>query len=197
LNALVSACESFKNIDKNLFLYLNSKHSGFWDVVMVQVSKEFVWVPLYLFLLYLIIKKKVPLLFLILMAVAVLIALSDQLSVHLFKNVFLRYRPTHNLDIQSAVHTVDGYKGGLYGFVSSHASNTFAIAMFVGLLLRKHYKYLLGILLVWASFVSYSRIYLGVHYPSDVVFGGLFGAGLAFLIYKLYIYILNKKGLNE
>jgi len=184
--------EFFKHIDTSLFLYLNGKHNGFWDVVMYWTSKEYTWLPLYFFLLYLVYKKQPEQTLSVLLSVGILITLSDQLSVHLFKNFFLRYRPSHNLLIQSLVHTVKGYRGGMYGFVSSHASNTFALATFMGLRLNKYYKYIATCLLVWACFVSYSRIYLGVHYPADVAAGALLGIILALLVDKLYLYLANK-----
>jgi len=128
----------------------------------------------------------------ILLSVGILITLSDQLSVHVFKNVFLRYRPTHNLNLEGLVHTVNEYYGGQYGFISSHAANTFALATFISLLLQKHYKYITVLLFAWAAFISYSRIYLGVHYPADVAVGALFGTALALAVYKFYIYSMNR-----
>jgi undecaprenyl-diphosphatase len=182
-----------KNIDTELFLYLNGKHNCFFDVLMYWTSKEWTWIPLYVLLFYLIYKSESGHTIHVLLSVAVLITISDQLSVHLFKNVFLRYRPTHHLLIGSLVHTVNGYRGGMYGFVSSHAANTFALATLIGLILRKHYRYITTYMFIWAGFVSYSRIYLGVHYPADVAAGALLGSGLAFLVYKLYIYLINRQ----
>lgn len=122
------------------------------------------------------------------LAVVVLIFLSDKISVYWFKEVFMRYRPCHNNDIAHLIHLVDGC-GGKYGFVSSHAANTFALAAFMGIILRKHFPKMLFWMLIWATVVSYSRIYLGVHYPADIVVGGmlgiLIGYAVAFILKKL------------
>ncbi len=118
---------------------------------------------------------------------AALIALSDQSSVHLFKNVFERLRPCHNPDLEGMVHLVRGHCGGKYGFISSHASNTFAVAIFLRSVLRTRPVVIL--LFAWAVLVCYSRIYLGVHYFCDVLVGGLWGAFLGWRMYRLYDYL--------
>lgn len=117
--------------------------------------------------------------------------MSDKISVHLFKEVFMRLRPCHNETIASLIHLV-GSCGGKYGFVSSHAANTFALATFAGLFLKKHYPTLLKWGLIWSAVVSYSRIYLGVHYPGDILAGALLGVLVALFLF-LVVKILNKK----
>lgn len=104
----------------------------------------------------------------------------------------MRLRPCHNPDIANLVHIVDGHCGGQFGFVSSHATNTFALAFFVGSLLKKHISWLLPLLLVWAGIVSYSRIYLGVHYPGDVLCGALLGVIIAKFVLVTFKYINQK-----
>ena len=115
----------------------------------------------------------------------ILILLADQLSSSLLKPLVARLRPTHNPEISDLIHTVRGYRGGLYGFVSSHAANAFAFAVFTSLVIRNRY-YALTIAL-WAVLSAYSRIYLGVHYVGDVVCGAILGVLVAIVVYKLFI----------
>ncbi len=185
--------EFIKNIDTELFLFLNGLHNSFFDFLMYWLSNRLIWIPAYLFIIYLIIKrfKTKNGIFLILTLIAA-VAISDQISVHFFKNVFLRYRPCHNLDIKHIVHLVNDRCGGQYGFVSSHASNFFTLASFVSLIFNK--KRVSFIMFFWAIAVSYSRIYLGVHYPLDILGGALLGTiigFLSFVLVKKYLKLYN------
>ena len=176
--------EFLEQIDQQLFIFLNGFHSPFWDTIMYWISYKFTWIPLYLAtLIYFVYKQKTKAILTIIMTVVV-IAFADQISVNLFKNVFLRYRPCHNLDIQNMIHLVNNHCGGQYGFVSSHAANAFGFAIFSALIIQKRNISLA--LISWAILVSYSRIYLGVHYPADILGGALLGTGLAFLLYPVY-----------
>ncbi|MBL7883937.1 MAG: phosphatase PAP2 family protein, partial [Bacteroidia bacterium] len=166
--------ESIKQLDTELFLYLNSKHTAFFDVVMYWASHKLFWIPLYSFFLYLAYKYFGKKVWIVALTATIAIVLSDQISTQLFKNVFLRYRPCHNLLIQSQIH-LNGNCGGTYGFVSSHAANTFALATLLFLLFKNKIKYFGIVIFSWASFVSYSRIYNGVHYPADISVGALLG----------------------
>ena len=119
-----------KQIDQSIFLALNGCHSPFFDSFFWWMSNKYIWIPLYLFMAYLIIRKYKRQSWLIIISAIILVIVTDQTSVHFFKNVFMRYRPSHNLNLQGLVHSVNGYTGGLYGFVSSHAANTFSVAIF-------------------------------------------------------------------
>lgn len=194
--------EFIKDLDTALFLFLNNQHNSFFDVVMYWATNKYFWIPFYIFLLVVIVLKYKKKSGLIIVAVALLITLSDQLSVHLFKEVFQRYRPCYNLNIGNLVHLIDGC-GGKYGFVSSHAANSFAIAMFLSVLIkhslqkgelrnRKITTLFPVSIFCWALFVSYSRIYAGVHYPSDILGGALLGVVLGYLVARIYFYVEKK-----
>ena len=127
---------------------------------------------------------------LVVLSVAILIVFSDQLSVHLFKETFQRYRPCQNLLLKDRIHLINGECGGLYGFVSSHAANTFALITFLGFFFRKAWFILP--MYFWASLVSYSRVYSGVHYPFDILGGMVLGVILGMIGYKIYIRLDRK-----
>lgn len=177
-------------LDTELFLWLNSHHSPCWDKIMWFISGKVEWLPLYLLLLGYIIYRYRWRSITILIATAIAISLADQLSVIAFKETFQRLRPSHNPSITHLVHIVNGYRGGLYGFISNHAANSFALACLMSLLFRK--KYLTILLFTWASLVSYSRIYLGVHYPGDILGGAVFGTLIGWLTYVLYAKTISR-----
>lgn len=184
-----------EHLDQQIFLFINSLNSPFWDKVMFAISGKIIWIPLYLAILVWLgmnYKKKFPL---ILLFVIIAVVIADQGSVQLFKYTFHRLRPCHEPSLQGLVHLVNGKCGGLYGFVSSHAANSFNVALLSLLFIRKRW-YTISILL-WASLIGYSRIYLGVHYPGDVICGAAFGILVGWGVYKLYelteIKIINIK----
>lgn len=171
---------TLNNWDTELFLSLNSAHSNFWDFVMWWASDKYIWIPLYIFFLYLFWKKYKGKVWIVLVFAALLVFLSDQISVHLFKDVFQRLRPCHEPALDGLVHIVNGKCGGQFGFYSSHASNIFAVAIFVITLIKR--SSLIIPILAWALLVAYSRIYLGVHYPGDVLAGAAAGSILGIFL---------------
>ena len=182
--------------DQWLFLFLNGLHHPVLDGFMKAISDRWIWIPLYLILLYFVIRTYGLKSIYILISIGLLITLTDQLSVHLFKNTVQRLRPCHDPLIQPLVHLVDGHCGGSYGFVSSHASNVFALAVFFGNLMKKKGHMWMYFLLVWAAVVSYSRIYLGVHYPLDIICGGLLGGFLALAVFRGLGYFDKRFSMN-
>jgi undecaprenyl-diphosphatase len=174
----------FERFDQQLFLFINSLNSPFFDQVMHTLSGKLIWVPLYLaILVYLGIKYKRK--FLIILIFIILAAtLADQSSV-IVKNIVHRLRPCHEPSIMGIVHLVNGECGGVYGFVSSHATNTFDVALLSLSFIKKRW-YSISIIL-WACVICYSRVYLGVHYPGDVLCGAMLGSFIGRVTYRLYM----------
>lgn len=183
--------ESIKYCDQQLFLWLNEKHNIFFDYVMYWASDKLIWVPLYLFFLYLLIKNYKLNSLWILLTIGILILCADQFSVG-FKNYFQRLRPCHEPSFEGLVHLVKNKCGGQFGFVSSHASNHFALATFLSIIFRITYKYFSIAIFLWAAIIAYSRIYLGVHYPGDVIGGATLGILLGLVFGNLYLFIQRK-----
>jgi undecaprenyl-diphosphatase len=184
-----------QHLDQQLFLFLNSHNSPFWDTVMYTISGRVIWAPLYLaILLYLGFKYKRKFL-IIIPFIIIAVTLADQVSVQLFKNIFMRLRPCHEPSLAGMVHLVKGECGGLYGFVSSHASNSFNVALLSLMFIKKKW-YTISII-IWALVIGYSRIYLGVHYPGDVFCGSMVGAFIGWGVYKLYELTDNKVLANK
>jgi undecaprenyl-diphosphatase len=178
-----------ERLDQQLFLLLNSLHSPFWDQVMYAVSGRIIWIPLYLaILIFLGIKYKKKFL-VILLIIIIAATLSDQVSV-LIKNLVHRLRPCYEPSLKGLVHNFREECGGTFSFVSSHATNSFDVALLSLLFIRKRW-FSISIIL-WALIIGYSRIYLGVHYPGDVICGSLLGAFIGWSSYRLYVLADNK-----
>lgn len=187
--------ECLDSLDRSIFLFLNGMHNDFFDVFMWYVSKTATWSLMLLFLLYIIFKNNWRMALMVVLGIALTITLADQISSGLIKDFIGRFRPTHNPEIESIVHTVNGYKGGLYGFVSSHAANTLGVAVYISLLFRN--RYITLFMMLWSLLVAYSRIYLGVHYPGDILGGMIVGVISGFVVYKIYDYAILRLKLIE
>ena len=179
------------NLDKEVFLFLNGLHSSFFDVVMPLMTGTYFWIPLYLFLTVIIIKKYKKDSIWILVGVIVTIVLCDRITTGFMKPFFARLRPSHEPELRDLVHLVNNYRGGLYGFASSHAANTFGVAVFLWLTLKANFKWI-GLIFVWAAIMTYTRIYLGVHYPGDIIVGALIGVCCGLVAFKLSSYLIDR-----
>lgn len=170
--------------DQDLFLYLNSLGNPSWDGLWLFITDKLSSIPLYGLLLFLIYKKfglKGTLVTVV--CVALLITCVDQLA-NAFKHGFERPRPCRVPEFKEVIRYV-AVRCGRFGYYSAHAGNSMAVAVFAGLALKSKHKYLIFILLCWAAVVGYSRIYVGVHYPGDVLTGWTIGALIGFGFYKL------------
>lgn len=184
---LVRQIEQF---DKTCFLQANALHNDFFDGFMFWITDKFVWIPLYISILYVIIKNKKRETLLIAIGIILTIVFADQFASGLCKPLFQRLRPSHDPSIELIVHTVRADKGDLYGFISSHAANTFGLAMFTALLFKNIWYSCM--IFMWAILNSYSRIYLGMHFPLDILFGALSGVLIAWIFYTLYLFLKKK-----
>ena len=184
--------EKLVHFDVHLFLFLNGIRNPFFDFVFWWASQPLIWLPVYICFLYFAIKAYRWQTLFVALFLAIAITLTDQISVHLFKDFFMRLRPTHNPMIQFKVHTLYGYYGGNYGFLSGHAAGYFGLATFLSMLFYRKIRHFTLFVFIWASVIAYSRIYLGVHYPADVACGALLGIFIGFLMALLFHYFSNR-----
>jgi undecaprenyl-diphosphatase len=183
--------ETLKQLDRDLFIHLNEMHSPIWDTIMIFMSDKYVWIPFYLGLIgYLAWRYRRQSIAMVLLVIAS-IGAADFIASGLMKPYFMRLRPCHDPALAEVINVVQNC-GGKFGFISSHAANTFALAVFFSLVLSERYLLFKVLLLSWAVIVTYSRIYLGVHYPSDVLLGALLGSVLAYLASLAYGLILRR-----
>ena len=184
--------EKLKDFDADFVLFLNGLHTPFLDSLFFTISGVFIWIPLYMFLFYQVIRFYKNRAWLVLIFIALLITVSDQFASGFIKPLVLRYRPTHNEFISPMIHLVNGYTGGLYGFISSHSANVFALTTFITIIMKEANLKWLWILWIWATIVAFSRIYLGVHYLSDILGGAISGMFFGWVISKIFLILHNQ-----
>ena len=179
------------DIDKQVMLALNGSESLYMDGVMKIYTSTVVWIPVALVLFFIVLKNNTPRVsLLVVLGVALTILASDQMSSEFIKPLVERLRPSHDPEFMHLIDTFNGYRSGSYSFTSSHACNSFAIFMFIALLIRN--KALSMSLLAWACINSYSRIYLGVHFPGDILCGAVLGTIIGTLTYLVYRFVHRK-----
>ncbi len=184
--------EEILKLDSKLFLYLNNLGTSKFDIFWISLSKIEANILMYLFLILLFfyiqkIRPKLIYIFYFFIVIALMITITDQ-GANIFKDSIQRLRPCYNESIIDSLRLVKENCGGKYGFFSAHASNSFSLAIFFGLLFINRIRYIIMITVVYASLISYSRIYLGVHYPIDIIFGSFFGIFVGFVMYS-FVYL--------
>lgn len=185
-------------LDKDLLVWINSFHVDWLDPIMLTITKTEFWTPVYLLFIYLIFQKADSMTAWWMVAGAGLtVLLADQITASIMKPFFERWRPSRDPNVNYLLHLVmqpngEPYTGGKYGFASSHAANSFGIATYMWLQLRSKYKWLV-LFFIWAAFLTYTRLYLGVHYPGDILVGGLVGVLSAFAGIKFFKWIEAKR----
>lgn len=190
--------ESLFSFDTNLLLWLNSENSPWLDQFFWYCSEKWIWIPVYFSLLFFLLKKlQLQSFLLCVLCIGLLVTASDQLASGLFKQQVKRLRPTYTEGIKEQLHLVKEpngqlYKGGKYGFYSSHASNYMAVVVFFIMVVRPLKKIWYFLLFFWVLLISLSRIYMGVHFPSDILMGWIMGASIA-LFFSFFFEKINQR----
>lgn len=180
------------SLDQKLFIYLNGLGNESWDAFWMFYTTKFNWIPFYAFLLFLFYKYNQLKPFIItVISIALMITFTDQVT-NLFKSGFMRLRPCHEPDVAEVMRLVKAYCGGKHGFFSGHSSNSMALAIFVGLSFKSRFRYIFHFMVIWAVLMAYSRIYIGVHYPLDILCGALFGSFSGWLWFTICNYLKLK-----
>lgn len=180
--------EAINSLDTTIFIYFNSFHNEFFDSFMSLYSGRYIWIPTYAALLLMMLRRYPAVKVLcLLLGIALSIALADQICSSLIRPFFASLRPS-NLDnpLSAVTHIVNGYRGGAYGFPSCHAANSFALAVFASSMIKQ--RSFTVFILSWAAINCYSRIYLGVHYPGDLIVGAIVGSIVGYACWALAEY---------
>jgi undecaprenyl-diphosphatase len=177
--------EFFNNIDTQLYLFFNCMHTTWLDHIMMMCTGRYTWIPLYICIAILLVKTfGVKLSVIYLVAIGLAITVTDQTCATLIRPIVARMRPSNPDNPLSMLATlVDGYRGGRYGFPSCHSANSFALAVLVSCLIRRPGT--IAFMFSWALLNSYTRLYLGVHYPGDLFVGAIIGSGIGYLFYRI------------
>ena len=182
--------EYLNGLDADALLAVNGLHDAFQDAFWWMVTAKWSSALLVLALLWILLRQNRRHALLVLAMLALAVLLADQVSSGLIKHLVERLRPTHDPSLESAVHVINGYRGGLYGFVSSHAANSFAVATLLSFIMR--HRLVTFSLFTWALLQCYSRVYLGVHYPGDILGGIIVGVAAAWLVWRLMRWIQHR-----
>jgi undecaprenyl-diphosphatase len=185
--------EQLDTWDRQAIIFLNGFHADALDQVVYYVTKTEFWFPLYAWLLFLIFRDYKKQGWFVLAGAAVCILLADRITAGLMKPFFERLRPSHDPELEGILHLVNGYRGGLYGFASSHAANTMAISLYLVMLFRHRYRYIVW-MFGWAGLMCYTRIYLGVHYPGDILTGIVVGLLCGFAAFRFHQWLTKRYG---
>ena len=192
--------EEILKLDSKLFLFLNNLGTSKFDAFWLSLSKIEANILMYLFLIFLFFyiqnfRPKFLNILYLLLVIALMITITDQ-GANYFKDSFQRLRPCYNESLMDSLRLVKENCGGKYGFFSAHASNSFSLAIFFGLLFKNKIRYMFIITMAYASLISYSRIYLGVHFPIDIIVGGSFGITVGLITYS-FLYLKFLKFFDE
>jgi len=192
--------EEILKLDSKLFLFLNNLGTPKFDTFWISLSMIEANILMYLFLIFLLFytqktRPKFLYIFYLFSVIALMITITDQ-GANIFKDSFQRLRPCYDESIKDSLRLVKENCGGKYGFFSAHASNSFSLAIFFGLLFKNRMRYIIIITMIYALLISYSRIYLGVHFPIDIIVGSSFGICLGIIMYS-FVYLKFLKFFNK
>jgi len=192
--------EEILKLDSKLFLFLNNLGTPKFDTFWISLSMIEANILMYLFLIFLLFytqktRPKFLYIFYLLSVIALMITITDQ-GANIFKDYFQRLRPCYDESIKDSLRLVKENCGGKYGFFSAHASNSFSLAIFFGLLFKNRMRYIIIITMIYALLISYSRIYLGVHFPIDIIVGSSFGICVGIIMYS-FVYLKFLKFFNK
>jgi undecaprenyl-diphosphatase len=190
--------EKLLELDQSLFLLLNGAHADWLDIPMWLISTRWFWIPIYFFLLLSLFKRYKGWSFVVLLViVALCITINDQVASGIFKEWVGRPRPTHTEGLKEYVHTVkdlsgNEYRGGRFGFYSSHAANLFGVVILFVVCMKPLKGWWIALLYLWVTLIAYSRIYLGVHFPGDILMGMGMGTLVGWICALIFL-MINKR----